>query len=440
MPGAGRQLVLALLEAPFAARRLRWRSGMWLGIYLVAAVLILGLVAAVIVRHREDLVALALDYVLPHDWQFASKLLLDRFFAAQEQAVLTNAALAASLMVVQLTLFPIKEAVSAALERDARLVDEPIDEHPLWFQAWEEIKLFLVVLTAQGTIFWIGYPPDADRRLLATVLSYALLFASVAIDFLSPVLQRHKLRYSSIVKTLLAHPLLTLGFGAMFALPALVAARVAADHPTWSVATQLGVSFGAQVVGVALAAIGGTVVGAALIGDARTRRRSMLPVRAFAWLALVGLLAWNGYRFGTVGRSLHHKSQLLKCDYAVSWASMSTDLPDVRDLTSLWRRDEIAMGVSFEVAITNPTSIDVEIEDNRLEARQRGQLVAHTRLPRLRVPAGSSQTVRVELPLTIKPSQALRLRELFTTEGWSLTLWLRVADGFEFPMYLLERT
>ena len=37
--------------------------------------------------------------------------------------------------------------------------------------------------------------------------------ANVGVDFLSPVLQRHKLRYSQIIKTLFAHPLLVWGAG-----------------------------------------------------------------------------------------------------------------------------------------------------------------------------------------------------------------------------------
>ena len=43
-----------------------------------------------------------------------------------------------SLMVVTITLFPLKEQVSAKLEEDAKLLAEPFDEHPLWFEAWEE--------------------------------------------------------------------------------------------------------------------------------------------------------------------------------------------------------------------------------------------------------------------------------------------------------------
>lgn len=434
------QLRLAAFEAPSAARRLGKRSSLWLAIYLGAAALVLGIVATVILRHKTDLVGLAMDYVVPAEWQFAARLLVQKFFAQQQDLVVTNAALVASLLVVQITLFPLKEMVSAALEEDAQLVREPVSEHPLWFQAWEEVKLFLAVLTAQATVFWIGYTDDPGRRRLALVLSFVVLFASVAIDFLSPVLQRHKLRYSQILKTLAAHPILTFGFGAVFALPAVVATAIAADHPSWSHATQLGVGFGVQVIGIALAAIGGTVAGAPLVADARRRRRSHVAVRVLTWAILVGLLAWNGYRFGAVGRSLHHKTQILKCHYAVDWSSFSPELPSALDLARAVRTDAITVGVSFDVTITNPTEVDVEIEDNRIEIEQQDQLVAKTALPTLAVPAGAIRTQRITFPLTVTPSQALRIRDLFTTDGWSITLWLEVAEGFEFPVYIVTRS
>jgi hypothetical protein len=95
------------------------------------------------------------------------------------------------------------------------------------------------------------------------------------------------------------------------------------------------------------------------------------------------------------------------------------------------------VGVGFDVTIHNPTSTLVEIEDNTFEVRQSGQLVAETRLPPLRVAPGTTKKVAIGLPLTLKPSQVLRIRELITTDGWSMTLYIRVADQFTFPIYVL---
>jgi hypothetical protein len=437
MPGLRQQVVLAVVQAPTAARRLRKRSAAWLAVYIAAATAVLGIVATLIVRNEDGILQLVLDYLVPENWQFAARILIRRVLDQQEKAVLINAALGASLLAVQVLLFPIKEMVSAAIEKEGDLVGEPFDEHPLWFEAWEEIKLFLFMLAMQGSIFWLGYSDDPVRGKLALVLSYLVLFASVGIDFLSPVLQRHKLRYSQMIKTFAAHPVLLFGFGAVFALPAIVAARIAATHPTWTLSTQIAFSFAVQVLAVALAAVGGTVAGAPLVADARRRGRVAWPVRALAWLAMLGLLGWNAYRFGVVGRSLHHKSQLLKCEYAIDTSSFHADIPSAVDLVAGFKRDRITITAGFDVTVTNPTSIDVEIENNRLELRQRGELVAQTQLPRGKVPAHATQRLAVTVPLSVAPSQAMRVRDLVTTKDWSLTLYLEVADGFEFPIYIL---
>jgi hypothetical protein len=435
----GQQLRLAVVEAPLAARRMRRRSAAWLAVYFVSAAAILGIVAKLVNSNKEKVVDAVMRYVMPDDWRPAATFLFKKLFATQEQAVVTNAALAMSLMVVTITLFPVKEKVSASLEEEARLLDEPCNEYPLWFQALEEAKLFLAMLAAQGTIFWIGYTDEAWRRTLALVLSYFVLFAGVSLDFLPPVLQRHRQRYSVMIKTFAANPVLFLAFGALFSLPAIITARVLAAHTDWSNSTQLVLSFGAQVFGIALAAIGGTVAGAPLLADAKKRTRSHLATRVVAWVVFAGALAWNAHRLYVVGTSINHKTQILKCEYDVDWSSFSADIPSVRELALSVAGDSITIGMRFDVTIKNPTTIPVEIEENRLEVKQQDQLVALSALPRVRVAPGATEKVTVKLPLTIKPSQALRIRELITTQDWSITLWLQVDDGWDFPIYLVQK-
>jgi hypothetical protein len=440
MLGIGSQVLNALIKAPLAPLRLRARSATWLVVYLLLAGAILWLVARLILAYRGEILGALVDYIFPAGWHEAGEMLIKRFFAEQERAVITNAAIAGSLLVVQLTLFPVKEALSAALERDGKLVGEPPSEYPLWFQGWEEIKLALFFFAMQGSIFWIGYTDDAFRKQLATMLSYLYLFVSISADFIAPVLQRHRLRYSKILKTLIAHPIVTLGFGAVFAAPPLVAQAVVNANREWSLGLVLAVQFGAAVLAIAWAAMGGTVVGAALLGEARARSTSSMPVRALTWSLLLGLLLWNGYRFGAVARSLHHKSQILKCEYAIDWSSFDFERPSLGGLAAGLASDDVKIGLTFDVTITNPTGVDVEIEHNRIDIKQNSRSVATTSLPRLKVPAGQTVTSHIEFPLSIKPSQLTRLDELFSTKGWEATLWLEVARGFDFPVYLLSKT
>jgi len=243
-----------------------------------------------------------------------------------------------------------------------------------------------------------------------------------------------------MMKSLVVNFILLFAFGAIFALPAIITSRVVAAHTDWSPGVQLGFAFGAQVLGIAAAAIGGTVAGAPLLADAQKRKRSSLPVRIAIWVLFLSLAAWNAHRFFVIGRSLNHKTQILKCHYDVAWNSFSADIPSAYDLAMAIGSDTITIGVHFDVEIENPTSVDVEIEDNRLEVKQKDQLVALTQLPKVRVRAGTTEKVTVKLPLSIKPSQALRIRELITTKDWSLTLWLHVDEDWDFPIYLLDGT
>jgi hypothetical protein len=220
-------------------------------------------------------------------------------------------------------------------------------------------------------------------------------------------------------------------------LPPIIAGAFAANHPTWSFSTQIGVVFGAQILGIALAAVGGTIAGAPLVADAKLRARSHVLVRVLAWAALLGVCAWNTQRFVAVGTSLHHKTQVLKCSYTVDWKSFHGELPGKAALLAAARKGEITISGGFTVTITNPTTTEVDIEDNRLELRNKEQLVARTSIPKVHVPAGGSATVPVTFPLTISVGQVFRIRELITAQGWTLTLYLRVAEGFEFPIYIL---
>src|SRR5688500_10982200 len=100
-----RQLRLVGFEAPTAARKLGPSSGAWLVTYVMAAGSVLALVAWQLIEHSDDLMQIAMDYVLPADWHFAARTLFHRFFAQQEQLVITNAVVVAALLAVQITLF-----------------------------------------------------------------------------------------------------------------------------------------------------------------------------------------------------------------------------------------------------------------------------------------------------------------------------------------------
>ena len=97
---------------------------------------------------------------------------------------------------------------------------------------------------------------------------------------------------------------------------------------------------------------------------------------------------------------------------------------------------EPSVGFAVDVQVENPTPTDFVLEDNRLEVRHEGELVATTSLAPFVVPAGSTrvQQLGVDLELNLEAlSQGLGL---LSTKDWELTLFVEVADGIEFPVYI----
>ena len=375
-----------------------------------------------------------LAYLFPESWREALGFVVDRLLDVQLKTIVANATITGALLLVTILLFPIKELLSASFEREARLIDDPVREHPLWLQAWEEIKLFLAFIAIQGSVFWIGYSPASWRGIAASVVSYGFLFVSFTIDFTSPPLQRHEGCYSRILKTIFGHPIATLVFGAIFAAPSILVSQVFLANAELASTRTIAILFSTAVVSIAWAAVAGTWLGAKLFDDFEQTRRSKLPSRILAWLALGGLLAANAYAYGALGLAVHKKSQILKCDYSVAWDSFELETPGLGSILSR----KLKVGVSFEVEIANPTSAAVEIEDNHFELRHEGALVGTGRLLPLRVEGGATITKRVGISLDVDADFALRGAALLKREPWKLTWFIEIASGFELPIYLLE--
>lgn len=425
---------LAVLLCPLSLFRMPARTWAVFLVYLVLCAIELGVVGALIVAFQEDARAGVIRFLFPTSWETAVGMLVDRTLASQQRAVLINAVVAGGLMIVTTTLFPIKEALSASFETRARLTDRPTCEHPLWEQAWEEIQLFVLFLAVQGSIFWIGYHPGTGRDIAALVLSYLFLFFSFAIDFISPIFQRHQGYYSQILKLLARRPFTSLGFGALMTSPVLIASWLWAHHPEWELEVAIGVLFGANVVSIAWAAVAGTWLGARLLPELEATETAGIGARVIGIVLTIAVLFYNGYAFGTVGRSLYHKSQILKCHYRVDLDSFELAKPSL--IGSVISR-KIDVGVSFDVDIENPTAIDVAIEDNRIVADHGGDEVATGRLSPVAIPAGKTIRHHASLRASISPLEIAKGRALLSGDGWQVILYLEIAEGYEFPVYLV---
>ena len=427
-----------VLRAPAAPAKLRGRGWAFTLLYLFLAAVILAGIAALVISHEKQIRGLLVSYLLPEKWRFAGDLLARFLVTSQSKAVIANAIVSGAMILVSALLFPVKEKLSEAVERDGQLTDGAHLPLPWWRQGLEELLLVVVYAAGFAGIFWIGYAPEPGRKLLAEVLSYVFLFFTVAADFISPVLQRHGMTYSRIIAALLKRPFASLGFGACFALPAVLAGLHVSHHAELSFANAVVLLFGASVLSIVWAAIAGTWLGAQLLPRARDQRAFPWPLRLIAWAGLLGVLGWSGFVFGNLGVALHHKAMILRCEYHADFKSFGLDLPKLGLGTALSTilGGGVPVGAHLTLEIENPNEAAVALERNRLEVRHKETLVATSRLSPFTVKAGEKRRERLDFTVRLNPRALLKGRTLFSNE-WRITLFLEIAEDFEFPIYLL---
>jgi len=346
-------------------------------------------------------------------------------------------AVAGGLVLVSVTLFPVKEKLSEVFERDAQLSKEASVPLPLWVEAIEEMKWLLAYLTCAGALFWLGYYPGEWRDSLALCGSYILLFVTFAVDFVSPILFRHRHRYGVIFRLLMRRPLVSLVFGATFAAAPILASElflhgrldVIGSWPIWA---PIVIVLIVEVVAIVWACIGGTYLGSQLLEEAKTYSPTHPLVSVSVW-SLIGLVLFSLSRlFGGAAVSLYEHSRLLRCEFSVEWRSVRPLMPSVSSLLS----GEVDTGFGFNVGIYNPTDGPIRFDRGRIELIHDDVVIGDGELPRVELTAGESQTRRIEVDVVLELVDILRAEELMELDGWSAIVHLQLTDGTEFPIFL----
>jgi hypothetical protein len=423
----------AVLKSALCLRALPARTWRWIGLYVLTGSALLGLIVFLWRTFEDDIEASLTAYFFPDSWGSIARWIMRRLLAAQTAPLVVSAVASLAGLLVTLLLFPLKSRISASYDAERGLAPEPPQEMTLRVEAWEEVKLFLAFLALQASLFWLGYFEIPALKVIAAILSYGVLFATYAINFIAPLWQRRHGYYSQTVKALALHPLSALTFGAIFALPSVVTGLLFKAYLPSSRLLAVTILFFVAVLSTAWAQAAGTEVAAHLYGRFRATRRAGRPARVLAALAVVALLAGNGVLFFSVARSVHHKSQILKCRYDIDFKSAKLDLPSLGDLF----QGKVAIGVSVGVRIENPTPYDVDVERNRVEVRHQETLVAKTEISPFTVPAGARVQERLSFRATVNPKFVLKGLSLFKS-GWTITLYMLVEPGFDFPVYLLK--
>jgi len=424
----------AVIEAPKAILRVPSKCWVVACFYVAACSLICLAVSVLLVSNEGQLWDSFLHTMFPDDWHFVVRKLGYFFFESQSTQVLINMAVAGSVLLVSILLFPIKEKLSYTYESQGKLSEDEVDPLPLHLEAWEETKLVCLYAAMMMSIFWVGYHPDPWRKDLAAFLSTCLVALTFAIDFISPTLFRHRMRYTTVFKTLFLHPVATLGFGFLFATPPLLAGWLLDQFGVTSWDVILGVLFAAEVVAIVWACIGGTWLAAKMWPQVRTISKPWWGFQLGYWTVLLGILFWNVSAFWAVGQSLYAKTPLFKSRYSVVEGSLDWRGVGLREL---WK-GEISTGFSLDVSIENPTDTDLVIEKNRIVIEHKNDYLAQTRFQPFEVPAGSTRVqnlgVDVDMPADWKTPG--RLAKFLNPDDLHITLYVEVRKGMDFPIYL----
>ena len=365
-------------------------------VYALAILAVFAGIGAWLATHQDGIRLAVIDFILPPDLHFIGDALIEKFLAPQHKAVLINALVTGSVVLVSMLTFPFKEWLSASYERDTKITGaRSAHPPPLWEQALEEVKLLLFYAAMTLLVLRIGQVPDPAYRTTALVLSNLVLAITVAIDFASPTLARHAIRYADIVRVLASRPIRSLAFGALFAAPPVVTGlllvKLKIDPRTGFILLAA-----VQTVTIVLAVLVGTIVGGTLLDRAEKATPVGPGLRGAGWVITLALLVVNGMFFGAAGKALYHVSPVLKCEWTMVPDTFDIDTPSLFDPK---------LSLRLDVRIHNPTTRLVRIGDNRVEARHRTTLLATTALPHFEVEPGG--TAHQKLHFEVKPAGGL---------------------------------
>jgi len=426
------QLKIALFDSPSSLLKLRGSSLRWMGIYCLTGIAIFSLFVWIMLSNQQSIKDALLNYLFPQSWHELSETLADFLFESQTKSVISNAILSGSLVLASIFLFPIKEKYSAAFEKDAKYKNGKVDEFPLIYQAWEESKLFLIYLTAQSIILFIGYYPYQWASWLSVGLSYLFLFFTFGLDLISPTLQRHRTQYSLILKVLFKKPLLVIFFGLLFSLPAILLSRWVFSFDELSLIEISSILFLTNILFLTLAIPAGTRVASELLPLVQL----ILPPRkkTIVWgYTIVTLLLASGlFLHSQLIVSLHHKSQLLKAEYNIDWSSIEYEVPSFSQLAN----GKALSNLSFDMVISNPTEFDILIEKSQMIVEQKQKIIATVNLSGFELLAGESQRIKIEWDSNSDLSQLSDFGNLL--EDWRIDMHLQVWPGIPFVFNLVE--
>lgn len=420
------QIKVASVATPKSLGSLRIRSQIWLLGYLLLAFAVFGTVAVILMAHEEEIRKAIFSYFFPESWHGLAAWMEGFFFESQTKIVLAGMVLGGAIVATSALLFPLKEKCSSVYELESGLTEGTDKEFPLTLQAVEETKLFLLYLTAQLTILWIGYYPYEWASIVSSVFSVVFLVYTFSLDLISPTLQRHRIAYSSIIKLLSKNAALAGMFGALFSLPLLAFGTLIVSIEDLTLVQMASIIFGVNIVSITLAIPVGTHLAVKLFPDLEVLSPPRPRTKKIGYIVLGLLLIVNLVFHSRLLISMHHKSQFLKCEYSIDWGSFDVEGPGFLNIF----KGKSEVDLSFDLVVKNPTSFDLAVEKSTLTITQFEQEFAKVDINEFSVASGQSDRKNIQFKTKLNADVLSSFSNLL--DGWDAELEFELFPGIPF--------
>ena len=269
-------------------------------------------------------------------------------------------------------------------------------------------------------------------NMLAIGLRYLNSFFTFAVDFITPTLQRHRNRYSLIIKVLFRNTGLVLAFGFLFSVPLLILSHFLFAQESLTLIEIASGLFIVNMLCLTLAVPAGTYLAAELMPQVKIALPVKKKNKVIAYGVMFTVLFTTLFLHSRLIASLHHKSQLLKANYSIDWSSIDFELPTLDSLLG----GPADSNFSVDLVISNPTEFDIHIETSQLIVEKLTSTIATVDIQGFSVPAGEKHKIKLQLDSLTDFSQLKDLSRLLT--DWRIDLEFELWPGIPFKVNLFQ--
>jgi len=334
----------------------------WFGIYILSALVVLAGLILLAQRTGPEIESWLLQRFVPSDWQPVYRDVVDRLFREELRSFLVTSGFGIGIIVIGMTLFPIKEKLSGTYEEEFFPNLEKHKQPPLLKQGLEEVKLACLYLLLQSLSLYLALQGHIFLATIGSTLSVYYLIFAMALDHCAPFFQRRKHQIHGIIWILLRHaPWQTALIGALFICPSLILEKLLPSTLVPAIAISLLVL--SEVLGMALATLAGCHLGAKIISKHPDLIRNPPRSWTLSYRTLVVLLTlWMGIFFTWWAKGSLRHSRFLNSKYRPLWSEMSFKIREGSTDT------HAKILISLPITVTNrsegtidPTQLDIEI-------------------------------------------------------------------------------